>query len=89
MDKIEQLLSQYREEMMETVQKWVRIPSVKGEAAPGAKKPGLLVYAGPEFFRRKAEKDISALASGVYAGPEPPREGMMGAAPDDPADGEA
>ncbi|MBR4538220.1 MAG: Sapep family Mn(2+)-dependent dipeptidase [Clostridia bacterium] len=36
MDKIEQLLSQYREEMMETVQKWVRVPSVKGEAAPGA-----------------------------------------------------
>ena len=36
MDKIEQLLSQYREEMMETVQKWVRIPSVKGDAAPGA-----------------------------------------------------
>lgn len=36
MDKIEQLLSQYREEMMETVQKWVRIPSVKGEAASGA-----------------------------------------------------
>lgn len=36
MDKIEQLLSQYREEMMETVRKWVRIPSVKGDAAPGA-----------------------------------------------------
>ena len=36
MDKIEQLLSQYREEMMETVRKWVRIPSVKGEAASGA-----------------------------------------------------
>lgn len=36
MDKIEQLLLQYREEMMETVQKWVRIPSVKGDAAPGA-----------------------------------------------------
>ena len=36
MDKIEQLLSQYREEMVETVQKWVRVPSVKGEAAPGA-----------------------------------------------------
>ena len=34
MDKIEQLLLQYREEMMETVQKWVRIPSVKGDAAP-------------------------------------------------------
>ncbi len=36
MDRIEQILSQYREEMMETVRKWVRIPSVKGEAAPGA-----------------------------------------------------
>lgn len=35
-EKIEELLSGYREEMMETVQKWVRIPSVKGEAAPGA-----------------------------------------------------
>ena len=35
-EKIEALLSGYREEMMETVQKWVRIPSVKGEAAPGA-----------------------------------------------------
>ena len=33
---MEELLLQYREEMMETVQKWVRIPSVKGEAAPGA-----------------------------------------------------
>lgn len=36
MDRIEELLSSYREEMMETIQKWVRIPSVKGEAAPGA-----------------------------------------------------
>ena len=36
MDKIEELLEKYREEMMETVQKWVRIPSVKGEPAPGA-----------------------------------------------------
>ena len=36
MDRIEEILLQYREEMMETVQKWVRIPSVKGEAAPGA-----------------------------------------------------
>ncbi len=36
MDKIEELLVSYREEMMETVQKWVRIPSVKGDAAPGA-----------------------------------------------------
>ena len=36
MDRIEELLLQYREEMMETVQKWVSIPSVKGEAAPGA-----------------------------------------------------
>ena len=33
---MEELLLQYREEMMETVQKWVRIPSVKGEPAPGA-----------------------------------------------------
>ena len=36
MDRIEELLASYREEMMETVQKWVRIPSVKGEPAPGA-----------------------------------------------------
>ena len=36
MDRIDELLSSYREEMMETVQKWVRIPSVKGEAAPDA-----------------------------------------------------
>ena len=39
-----------------------------------------LVYAGPEYFkRRRAEReDISALASGVYAGPEPGQTGMMG-----------
>ena len=36
MDRIEELLLSYREEMMETVQKWVKIPSVKGEAAPDA-----------------------------------------------------
>ncbi|MBR4359081.1 MAG: Sapep family Mn(2+)-dependent dipeptidase [Clostridia bacterium] len=36
MDRIEELLSAYREEMIKTIQKWVRIPSVKGEAAPGA-----------------------------------------------------
>ena len=36
MERIEKLLSQYREEMMETVQKWVRIPSVKSDALPGA-----------------------------------------------------
>lgn len=36
MDKIEGLLLQYKEEMLETLQKWVRIPSVKGEAASGA-----------------------------------------------------
>ena len=36
MNRIEELLEQYREEMMETVQKWVRIPSVRSEAAPGA-----------------------------------------------------
>ena len=36
MDKIEQLLLQYKEEMMETLQKWVRIPSVKDEPASGA-----------------------------------------------------
>lgn len=35
-ETIEALLSGYREEMMETVQKWVRIPSVKGDPAPGA-----------------------------------------------------
>ena len=36
MDKIEQLLQQYKEEMMETLQKWVRIPSVKDVPASGA-----------------------------------------------------
>ena len=36
MEKIEELLLKYREEMMETVQKWVQIPSVKGEPAPDA-----------------------------------------------------
>ena len=36
MERIDEILSSYREEMMETVQKWVRIPSVKGEEAPGA-----------------------------------------------------
>ena len=36
MDKIEQLLLQYKEEMMETLQKWVRIPSVKDEPASGS-----------------------------------------------------
>ncbi len=34
--KIDSLLFRYREEMIETLQKWVRIPSVKGEAGPGA-----------------------------------------------------
>ena len=36
MDRVDELLLRYREEMIETVQKWVRIPSVKGEPAPGA-----------------------------------------------------
>lgn len=36
MDRIESLLQSYREEMTETLQSWVRIPSIKGEAAPGA-----------------------------------------------------
>ena len=36
MDRIDEILTSYREEMMETVQKWVRIPSVKGEPAPDA-----------------------------------------------------
>ena len=36
MDKIEKILTGYREEMMETVQKWVRIPSIKEDPAPGA-----------------------------------------------------
>ena len=33
---IDTLLLSYREEMMERLQKWIRIPSVKGEPAPGA-----------------------------------------------------
>ena len=36
MDKIEQLLAQYKEEMIETLQAWVRIPSVKDDPASGA-----------------------------------------------------
>lgn len=36
MEKIEKILASYREEMMETVQKWIRIPSVKADPAPGA-----------------------------------------------------
>lgn len=36
MNRLEEILLSYREEMMETVQNWVRIPSVKGPAAPGA-----------------------------------------------------
>lgn len=36
MDRIETLLQEYREEMVETLQSWIRIPSVKGDAAPGA-----------------------------------------------------
>ena len=61
-------------------------PEPSEEAAPdggGAEPPrerAALVYAGPEYFkRRRAEReDISALASGVYAGPEPGQTGMMG-----------
>ena len=36
MDRVEALLQGYREEMVETLQSWVRIPSIKGDAAPGA-----------------------------------------------------
>lgn len=36
MKRVDELLQNYREEMMETLQRWVRIPSVKGEPAPGA-----------------------------------------------------
>lgn len=36
MKKIDELLLSYQQEMVETLQKWVRIPSVKGEAVPGA-----------------------------------------------------
>lgn len=36
MEKIEKILASHREEMMETVQKWVRIPSIKADPAPGA-----------------------------------------------------
>lgn len=36
MKKIEELLKSYQDEMVETLQKWVRIPSVKSEEAPGA-----------------------------------------------------
>ncbi|MBQ4075765.1 MAG: Sapep family Mn(2+)-dependent dipeptidase [Clostridia bacterium] len=36
MEKIEKILAGYREEMMETVQRWVQVPSIKGDPAPGA-----------------------------------------------------
>ncbi len=36
MKRVDELLQNYREEMMETLQRWVRIPSVKGDPAPGA-----------------------------------------------------
>ncbi|MBQ6949916.1 MAG: dipeptidase PepV [Clostridia bacterium] len=36
MKKIEELLKSYQDEMVETLQKWVRIPSVKSDEAPGA-----------------------------------------------------
>ena len=36
MERIDEILNSYREEMMETVQKWVRIPSVKSEPEPDA-----------------------------------------------------
>ena len=36
MDRIEEILRQHREEMVETLQKWVRIPSIKSDPAPGA-----------------------------------------------------
>ncbi len=36
MDRIDEILTGYREEMIGTLQKWVAIPSVKGDAAPGA-----------------------------------------------------
>ena len=45
---IDALLLSYREEMMERLQKWIRIPSVKGEAAPGAVVSGFR-YGGREY----------------------------------------
>lgn len=36
MKKIDELILSYQQEMVETLQKWIRIPSVKGEAVPGA-----------------------------------------------------
>ena len=36
MKKIDELILSYQQEMVETLQKWIRIPSVKGDAAPGA-----------------------------------------------------
>ena len=36
MKKVDQLLHGYQEAMVKTLQEWVRIPSVKGEEAPGA-----------------------------------------------------
>lgn len=36
MHKVDTILAGYQDEMVKTLQKWVAIPSVKGEAAPGA-----------------------------------------------------
>ena len=36
MDNVEKILTSYREEMMETLQKWIKVPSVRDEPAPGA-----------------------------------------------------
>lgn len=36
MERVEKILTAYREEMMETLQRWVRIPSIKGEPTPDA-----------------------------------------------------
>lgn len=36
LNRIDQLLESYREDMIATLQKWVQIPSVTSEAAPGA-----------------------------------------------------
>lgn len=61
MDRIDEILASYREEMMETVQKWVRIPSVKDEPAPdapfgtGARKALDAAMADCERFGLKTE----------------------------------
>ena len=72
------------EEAYNTVYAGPEKPEVAAPVYAGPEKPearAALVYAGPEFFARKRSElreDALSSAIGVYAGPEPPRDGGMG-----------